>query len=100
MRQSYRLSFLEMSKSRHISVEVFLHDLKKRFQQLFQKEICLADLVPDIHLHIQSHLVVPASSGMKLLAHISLPVNEICLYKAVDIFIFRRKFQFPILDIF
>ena len=46
------------------------------------------DLVSYIELHVQCDLVVPASSGVELFAHIADPVYEICLDKAVYIFVF------------
>ena len=88
MCQSYWLCLLEVSKSRHVCVDVLIHKSVKSSQKLVNKLLELDDLVSYIELHVQCDLVVPASSGVELFAHIADPVDEICLDKAVYIFVF------------
>ena len=94
MCQSNRLCLLQMGKARHICMDILLHDLLQCFKKLLYQLIRLIDLIPHIQLHIQCHLIITASSCMKLLTGISDSVNEICLYKAVNIFIFRCNLKF------
>ena len=94
MCQCNRLCFLQMRKSRHICVHIILHDHLKSFQKFLQFCIDLFDLITHIQFHIKSDLVITTSSCMKLLTRISDTVNQICLYKTVNIFIFRCNLQF------
>ena len=59
----------------------------------FNKLVQLQDFISYIKLHIQGNLIVAAASGMKFLSRVSDPVNQISLYKTVDIFIFIRNLK-------
>ena len=85
--QSYRLCLLKVGKSRHVGVNILFHDLLQGKKKVLQLLICLIDLVADIKLHIQSYLVITASSCVKLLSGISNTVDQVCLHEAVDILI-------------
>ena len=86
--QCDRLRFLQMGKSRHDRLGVVLHDRKKFAEHIHNQSLQCGDLTSCIKLHIQCDLVITASSGMQLLSCIPDPVDQICLYKAVDIFVF------------
>ena len=88
MRQRRRLRFLHMCKSRHDRVNVLLHDLQKLPQKIHHQSLQGNNLTPDIHLHIQCHLVIPAAPGVEHLTHIPDPLDQIRLHKTVYIFIF------------
>ena len=94
MCQSDRLCFLKMGKSRHIGVHIVFHDGLKRFQKFLQFRINLFNLITYIQFHIKRNLVITASSCMKFLTRISDTVDQISLYKTVNIFIFRCNLQF------
>ena len=86
--QCDRLRFLQMGKSRHDRLGVVLHDRKKFAEHIHNQSLQCGDLTSCIKLHIQCNLVITASSGMQLLSCIPDPVDQICLYKTVDIFVF------------
>ena len=86
--QCDRLRFLQMGKSRHDRLGVVLHDRKKFAEHIHNQSLQCGDLTSCIKLHIQCNLVITASSGMQLLPCIPDPVDQICLYKTVDIFVF------------
>ena len=92
--QSYRLCLLKVGKSRHVGVNILFHDLLQGKKKVLQLLICLIDLVADIKLHIQSYLVITASSCVKLLSGISDTVDQVCLNKTVNIFIFISNLKF------
>ena len=94
MSQCNGLCFLQMGKSRHNGLCIFLHDSKKYFQKAFYQFIRLFHFISCIKSHIQRHLVIPASSGMQFLSCISNPVNEVCLHKAVNVLIFIGNLKF------
>ena len=52
-----------------------------------------------IEPHIQSDLIVPAASGVQLLANVADPVDQIRLDEAVDVLILRCDLQCPALHI-
>ena len=91
--QGNRLCFLKMCESRHVSVHIVFHNGLKCFQKFLEFCVDLFDLVADIKFHVKGNLVVTASSCVKLLARISDTVDQICLYKAVDVFIFGCDLQ-------
>ena len=93
MCQRDRLCLLEMGESRHISMEVFLHDLLKRLQKIQHQPVHLPDFIPHIELHIQRHLIVPASSCVQLFAGVPNPLDQIRLHKTVDILILFGDLQ-------
>ncbi len=99
MCESNRLRFLQMGEAGHIGFRVLLNDPLDHKKKLLQDRIKLVNFVPHIKLHIQSNLVVPASSGVELFAHIADPVDEIRLDKAVDIFILVGNSESAVLDI-
>ena len=94
MGQCNGLCLLQMSKSRHDGLGIFLHDAKQYFQKTLYQFVCLLHFISCIKSHIQRHLVIPASSGVQFLSCISNPVNEVCLHKAVDILILICDLQF------
>ena len=49
--------------------------------------------------HIQCDLVIPAASGVQLLADVTDPVDQVCLDEAVDILIFGCDLQCPALHV-
>ena len=87
MGERNRLGFLQMCESRHIGFHIVGHQGKQFCKKLFQLPVDLVNLIPHIQLHVQSHLVVAASSCMKFLPGISDPVDQVRLYEAVDIFV-------------
>ena len=101
MCQCDRLCFLQMGKSRHDRLGIFLHDLKKASQSISINQSCQ---FRDLHLlvyklHIQCNLIITASSGMQLLSCIPDPVDQICLYKTVNIFVFLCNLKLSVLYI-
>ena len=56
-------------------------------------------LITDIELHIKCHLIVTASSSVKLLACITDSVNQIRLNKTVNVLVFAGNLQFSTLNI-
>src|SRR5699024_8954888 len=93
MSQCNRLCFLKMGKSSHVCMYILFHDLQQRFHETLHQMIHLVNLISHIQLHIQSHLIIPASSRVKLLSGISDSVDQIRLHKTVNIFIFTGNFQ-------
>ena len=89
MCQGYRLCLLQMGKARHISMHILFHDLLKSLKKCLHLLVNGVNLIAHIQLHIQRHLIITASSGVKLLAWISDSVNEIGLHKAMNILVFR-----------
>ena len=90
MSQSGGLCFLQVSESRHDGFRVLPHDGKERPEQGVQFSSDRICLTPDVHAHIESHLIISASAGVQLFPGVSDAVDEICLHKAVHIFIFIR----------
>ncbi len=88
MCQRHRLCFLQMRKSRHKSIQIFFHNTLQYLQQVIYQCVGLFDCLTHVHSHIQSNLIITAASGMEFFAGISDTVDQICLYKAVDIFVF------------
>ena len=97
--QCYRLRFLKMCEARHESIQVLLHHMKDRLQEMFEKQIHLTDLIPDIQLHIERHLVISAAPRMEFLAGISDPIDQMRFHEAVDIFVLVCEFQFSTLNV-
>ena len=71
-----------------VSVLSFMICKNVRRSLFTDQSVQCGDLISCIKLHIQCNLVVTASSGMQLLSCIPDPVDQICLYKTVDIFVF------------
>ena len=94
-----RLCFLQVGKSRHISLNIFFHNAKQCLKKFFQQFVDLPDLISCIKLHIQCNLVIAAASGVQLFAGIADAVDQICLHKAVDIFVFVCDLKCSVLNI-
>ena len=88
-----------MGKPGHNRLRIFFHNAKQYMQQLFKQFIRLKNLQPGIQTHVQRYLIISASSGMQFLSGISQTVNEICLHKTVNIFIFRSDGKLSALHI-
>ena len=73
--------------------------LKQCLKKFFQQFVDLLDLISCIKLHIQCNLVIAAASGVQLFAGIADAVDQICLHKAVDIFVFVCDLQCSVLNI-
>ena len=84
------LRLLHMGKARHDGVQIFLHQRKEGYKKLPDRAVDLQNLFSHIKLHVQRHLVIPASSGVKLLARVPDPVDQVRLHKAVYILILVR----------
>ncbi len=93
MSQRDRLRLLKVCKTRHVSIQILLHNIKDRPQKVLQQSVSLPDLVPDVQLHVKSDLVVAASPCVKLLAGLTDPVDQMRFHKAVNVLIFRRKLK-------
>ena len=85
------LCLLHVGESRHDGVQIFLHQGKEGCKKLPDIAVDLQNLFSHIKLHVQRHLVVPASSGVKLLSRVPDPVDQVRLHKAVDILILVRN---------
>ena len=85
--KSSRLCLLQMGKSRHIGFQIILHKMKQCRKQLLQFFLDCKHLSSYIKLHVKSHLIISASSGVHFLAGVSDSVDQRCLHKAVHIFI-------------
>ena len=93
MCQCYRLCFLQMGESRHVCMNIVFHNSLQCFEKFLKFCIDFFDFITYIKFHIQCNLIVTASSGMKLLTRIPDTVDQICLYKTVDILIFCCDLQ-------
>ena len=99
MSQRDGLGFLQMGESGHICVHIFPHNSVYDRQKRLEQALRLVDLIPHIQLHVQRHLVVPASARVELFPGVSDPLDQICLHKTVDILILGSDFQGSVLDI-
>ena len=90
MCQRDRLRFLQVGKSRHVRLNIFFHNAKQCLKKLFQKLVDLCNFISCVKLHIQGNLVITAASGVQFLTGIADAVDQICLHKTVDIFVFVR----------
>ena len=99
MCQGNRLRFLQMRKARHIGMEILFHNMIQCFQKMFHQMINLLNLISHIKLHIQSHLIITASSCMQFFACVADSVNQICLHKTVNIFVFAGNLKFTFFHI-
>ena len=99
VRKRDRLCLLKMRKSRHVCAGVVLHEGEELTQQGSKERVRLIDLVPDVKLHIQGNLVVPAPSCVELFPRIPDPFCQDSLDKAVYIFIFFRDLKGTVFDI-
>ena len=88
MSQRNRLSLLQMGKSRHVGINILFHNGQDREQYLFHQIIQHMYFISCIKFHIKSHLVIPAPSGMQLLARLANPVDQGSLHKAVNVLVF------------
>ena len=98
--QSYRLCLLEMGKSRHVGVYILFHDLLQGKKKVFQLFVGPIDLVADIQFHIQSYLVITASSCVEFLSGVSDTVDQVCLHETVDILVLGCDLKFALFHIF
>ena len=64
-----------------------------RFQKLLYQAGDLVNFGTQIHPQVESHLVVPASGGMQLFAHIPQPLGQHLLDEHVDILAAEVKYQ-------
>ena len=99
MRQSYRLCFLQMRKSRHISVYMLLHQIIKSAKKLYDESSCFKDLISCIHPHIKGNLIIPAPAGMKLFPCLTYSFSQVSLNEAVNILIFICYLYISVLNI-
>ena len=97
--QRDRLRFLQMGEARHECIDVLLHDPLQHLQKLAQQMVGVLHFSAHIEPHIQGDLVIPAASGVQLLADVSDPVDQVRLHEAVDILILRCDLQCPALHI-
>ena len=88
MRQCDRLCLLQMGEARHICFLMRLHDLKNHTLQTQKLFMNFADSLSGEKPHVQRHLIIARTSGVKLLAVVTDPVDQVGLYKAVNILIF------------
>ena len=91
--EGQRLRFLQVSETRHGGVNVFFHEGMAGFDQGKHLVPDGKKLVSCIELHIKSHLVVAASSGVQLLAGVADAVDEGGLHEAVDILVLIGDLQ-------
>ena len=87
MGQGHRLRLLQMGKARHICVKILLHNLEYLFHKRHHQRINLIDLIAAVQLHIQSHLIIAASSRVKAFARVADALSEFCLHEGVDILV-------------
>ena len=86
--QCNRLCFLQMCKARHISIDVFFHQIKQCGHQFLDQFVCCQNFIAGVEFHIKGYLVITAASCMELLAGITGAFDEDRFHEAVDIFIF------------
>ena len=93
MSQTDGLSLLQVGESRHNGLCVLLHNMKNYLQELAQLRVKLTEIPASKEAHIQSHLVITASSGVQLLACIADAVDQVRLDEGMDVLIAVRDFQ-------
>ena len=67
---------------------MLFHEIQDDFKQILKVSGHLIDLFSYIELHIKSHLIVTAPSGMETLPGVTDAIGKDSLNEAVNIFIF------------
>ena len=63
------------------------------FQHRLYEGRNLVDFLPQVHPQVESHLIVSASGGVELLAHVAQPLGQHLLHEHVDILAAHIEFQ-------
>ena len=79
------LGALEVGIAGHDGGGVCLGLLGQSLDEVADEGNDLGDLVAEVHTDIQSHLVVTASGGVELLAHVTQPLGQHLLHEHMDI---------------
>ena len=94
-----RLSPLEMGIARHDDVAVLFRSLDQRFLELDQELGDGSDFTADIHVRIQSNLVVPTASSMQAFASFADGIGQSFFDVHVDVFQLNGEIEFSLFNL-
>ena len=70
MRPSDRLCSLQMGVAWHYMLDLLLRSRSNDLQEVRKVALKVVQLIPQPESHVRSHLIIPASSGVKLTSNV------------------------------